>query len=524
MSIRKAFKFIAVVERSLIALAALTCSSCETVYVSAYPDAARPIGLVMEDLRHGQGVNPPPVRKELRLNPILFDVPGFIDGHGWLSEGNDLMREALSELQRREKSGKLPAANRRETDQLALAYLHKPLKTPGQYYLRQDLGDRWMAGALPADELAQFYKTAVSVTLSTDPVASESNGIPLKLNCKCNLPACSKGRWKVHGRYDSLRVDGERVELKSDPLGNMARGSYAFEFMQDVGGGGPGPALIPSQIPGKHRLDVQFTLDISAFEAGPVVHSESLSFSIEFAERPPSLLQQCLRFLEDPQAELLHYVSVQQLHEIIENPQAAWNRPAMLEFMRRRRLAELDPREEQLLIADLLAAQKHVWPRWAPEYGNFIEWLHDQHKLSDEQWKQYGAHQLIFFIHAQLGGTVIQQGDPLPIEICRVARHGNSTVQSFSGAAWKMQATASEGVTGPILLDDVQMPLPPISVAVQPAETEARFTSTKLGKHKIHIRITDYDLTWTDRRADLPMPTEYDCGDVEFTVVPKKLP
>jgi hypothetical protein len=332
----------------------------------------RPVDLVMDDLRHGEG-KPPPTDTHF---------PEIMDGHGWVSEGVDLSRIAIAELLRREQLGELPAKYRLEIDQLALADLHNSIQTPGQFYLRQNLGDRWIAGALPVDEQNKLYLTAPDITFATDPVVTQWNDVPIRFRCRCGLPNSSTHRWAVQGRYKSVRID-----------------------------------------------------------------------------------------------------------------------------------------ENRFLIDDMLMIQSDRSREWHAEYGDYIEWLHAQHQLADDEWRQYGAHQLQFYIRNH-GPDKIAEGDPLPFDFVQVARRGNSHVPYYTGAQWKTHFTFSDGVKGPINTDQLDL-----GIGSQEAEyvalDHAKFASATLGTHTMRGQITSYDLTWTDRPADLPMPTQYDLGEISFTVVPK---
>ena len=258
----------------------------------------------MDDLREGQGVSPPIVRTETRWNSI-FETPTLIEFNGRIDEGNDLSREAIGELLRREKAGTLPPECRGQIDKLALADLAKPLKTPGQYYLRQNLGDRLYANTLPADEQKRLYQTALSVTLDTDPVVIQWNDVPIRLRYQCSLPNSTIYRWAIQAKYKSIRIDGESTPLSPkqwDPLiGTKA--NCAFGFEEETSGGEKAYDSISYSKLGSHRIEIELQVDVRTVQGtyeGPIIHSEVISLSTDFLEKPPSLIVKCFRYLIDP--------------------------------------------------------------------------------------------------------------------------------------------------------------------------------------------------------------------------------
>ena len=83
-----------------------------------------------------------------------------------------------------------------------------------------------------------------------------------------------------------------------------------------------------------------------------------------------------------------------------------------------------------------------------------------------------------------------------------------------------MNVSLPDGVTGPVETDPMHLGIDHEGDEY-PVQNQATFASATLGTHTMRAKITDYDLTWTDRPADLVIPTEYDLGEITFTVVPK---
>ena len=348
---------------------------------------------VLDDLRGGEG-KPPPATTPWED----FDM----SGHGWIEEGTDLARVAMQELTRRDKLGLLSPADQREIDRLALADLASPIKAPGQFYIHEYLGDRWLNGKLSSDELTELYKAAIRPSLKTDRVVTQWNEVPLRFECDCFLPGRRYGQWELLAHYKGIRIDGNPVERSDTYFRDYSDPDWAFQMQGGSRGEVARTAICYSTL-GSHRLEVTLQIDIRRGpshwpEQRPIIFSEIVTLNAEFEEKPPSTLLKCYRLIQDPQHEALHYVTAAQLQMFIDHPLACLSAPAMNEFMRRRRLAETTPEEGQKLIADLLAVQKDRSHHWFPAYGDYLEWLHDQNALSDSQWKQYGAQQLGFYI------------------------------------------------------------------------------------------------------------------------------
>ncbi len=115
---------------------------------------------------------------------------------------------------------------------------------------------------------------------------------------------------------------------------------------------------------------------------------------------------------------------------------------------------------------------------------------------------------------------MIKEGDPLPFDFIDEARRGNSGARKYDGAQWTMNINFSNEVVGPVHMDDINLGIDGYNDE-KIAPTRATYAAAAPGKHTFHVGMTGYDLTWTDHPADLLIPTKYDCGEIEFTVIPK---
>ena len=500
-----------------MAAVAVSCVPVQRWSTSLYLYPYWPTSFVMKDLRDGEG-RPPPAN-----TPSSY-FPGM--GHGWISESVDLSRVALDELIRRDGLGRLSAADRRKIDRLALADLPKPIMAAGQYYLRQYLGDQWEAGKLPPDLLKQLYATALHIRLDTDPFVWQWNEVPLRFSCQSILPGGTKTFPMVVARYESVRIDGKPVKVTPENWSG-SNVDMAFQYEGDVDYGDRGLVAersIRYWALGHHRIDVDLQVDVSVGvdidgKVGRIVHTEVVPLHADFTEEEPPLLVKGVRFYFDPEHEAGHYLTAARLDAASKRGPTYIGHLARVELMRRGRLLELSPGEDQRLVDDMLQVQADRGRQWFGEYGDYIEWLHDQGRLPAAQWAAYGRHQLAFYIR---GRPVTNDDKRLPFDFVEVARRGNSGVRRYTGGQWTTHIAFSDGIPGPI----DQGPLN-LGIACDGDEystpTYATFGSAKPGTHTMHAWITNYDLTWTERPAGLPIPTKYDLGRISFAVVPKSV-
>ena len=497
----------------------VSCDPVERWASTAYLYPLRPTAWLLRDLRDGQG-KPPPANAPAKYFPMW--------GHGWVQETADLSRVALDELTARDAAGKLSAGDRRAIDQLAIADLASPIHTAGQYYLREDLGTRLAAGRLPPDEQAQVYAAALQFHLSAGPVVWQWNEVPLWITRPCDLPIGRSDRWTVVGRYRAIKVDGNLVERPA--VGRyLAPNDLAFSiapyrfFSDGEHADAVGSDRIPWTMLGTHRIDVELQIDVRVGPQGTVdsrlIHSELQVLHASFTEREPPAVVKLVRLWRDPSHEAGHYLPASALDTVARHATAAASHLARAELIRRDRLSELTFDRSRRLVDDLLAVQADRLRPWHPAYGDHIEWLHGQRRLPDAQWREYGRHQLGFYVRTR---PTVNEGDPLPFDYVQLARRGNSTDRRYTGSQSRTHVAFPDAVPGPIELAPLQGGVSfdgdeypqPTSVAIGPA---------KPGTYSMHVWITDYDLTWTDHPADLTIPTEFDMGTVPFTVVPKSV-
>ncbi|MDB5290143.1 MAG: hypothetical protein JWL69_1384 [Phycisphaerales bacterium] len=459
----------------------------------------------MQDLKHGTS-QPPPAN-----NPLESQYNSF--SHGWLSEEVDLARVALDELLRRDKEGKLSPQHRHEIDKMALATMSAPITTPVQYYLAEELSDRLISGKLPAEDQATIYQNAVTMGLSARPVVMQWDAVPVSLTFQTRLPR----RLYVEVTYKSVRIDGGEVDA-----------SHLPQWRQPISvGAGPTNVdrLISYSTLGQHRIGLDVRIDILASSTpyqggGTIVHSETRTVSTSFSEIQPTPVVKMTRFIGDPEHEAGHYLSVGRLTHVIEFSPPYLRDLAITEMIRRGRLGELTDDQHDGLVDQLLGIQKDRNQPWNGAYGDYIESRRATMKLSDIKWREYGKQQLGFFMVAR---PEIRQGDPLPIGMVTVARRGNSKVGRFEASQWEIEYSFSDDVPRPWNVDpwnEGHLTLVPHWGNDFMTKSAARFPDAPLGRHTIHAKMKHYDLTWTDRPQNMEIPTEYDLGEVAFTVVP----
>ena len=83
-----------------------------------------------------------------------------------------------------------------------------------------------------------------------------------------------------------------------------------------------------------------------------------------------------------------------------------------------------------------------------------------------------------------------------------------------------MNIAFSDDVAGPVHMDDIHLGVGNRGDE-EVALTRATYTHASTGTHAFRVHMSDYDLTWTARPADLKVPTEYDLGKITFTVTPR---
>ena len=506
----------------LLVSAAVTvsCSPVRQWSATAYLYPYRPTYLVMRDLRDGEG-QPPPANAPSKYFPM--------SGHGWVSEQVDLARVALDELLRREQVKQLSPDYRQQIDQLALSDLHRPITTPGQFYLRQNLGDRWMAGRLPAAELDQLYRAAIHVRLETDREVWQWNEVPLRLRCRCDLPNGSTGHWTLTAHYGSVEIDGKSVQV-TPPNWVGSDTQLAFQRNGEVTDGDDEPAGQDRPVAGesirywalgRHQIDVTLRLDVavgadSNDRGGRIVYGVVVPLRASFVEQAPPFIVKCVRFLLDPAGEAGHYVTPARLDWLSKHAPPGVGGLARAELMRRGRLLELSPDQSRRLVDDMLQEQADRTRVWHPEYGDYIERAHGERRLPADQWAEYGRHQLRFYVRCR---DRINEGDPLPFDLVWVARRGDSQDRDYTGGQWTTHVDFSDGVPGPIHQEPLNMGIH-FDGTEFPSLTSVRIGPARPGTYAMRARITDYDLTWTTRPPDLQIPTDYDMGQVSFAVVP----
>ncbi len=284
----------------------VACASCviERVGLSAYPDASRPLALVMKDLLDGQGKDPPNVRWKFRCRP-LFEIRPFFDGSTFSEDGDDLTREALEELIRREEAGKLPLEYQRQIEQFAVDDLGNFIHTPGQYHLRKYLGRKWAADSLSDAELSQMFHKAALIELIIIPTVSQVGNITFCLSCNCNLPRGVPPGWNVQANYTSISLDGKPA-LRS---GDTCWPSPAFVCHSETQYPHGSWDLLSAVKFGRHRLEITLQITIrkgDSNEFGNPVYSESKSLTTEFVGpiTLPFVMAIC-RFVQKPSWERL---------------------------------------------------------------------------------------------------------------------------------------------------------------------------------------------------------------------------
>ena len=406
---------------------------------------------------------------------------------------------------------------------MALAELSHPTVAPGTFYVRSYLGERWLSGKLPKDELAQLYENAIKPELLTDAVVMQWDNVPIRIRCECFLPTRTSMHWELQAHYKSICIDGNPVERSDKFFKDVNDPQWAFRLE-----GYEGWNVVTTSIPftklGTHEIQIKLRMDIllgyhSYPDARPIIYSKDVTLHTQFEEKVPSSAVKALRLERDKLHESLHYLSVAELKLIISNPQAPLNKSAMLEFVRRGRLEEITADENQQLIATILSLQRDRTFKWYGECGDYLEWCQTKQFLTRSQWKEYGAHQLGFCIRSK-GNTTIQAGEPLMFDVVQLARRGNSTDPSYTGGQWNWNISFSKGVLGPIELGNVHYGVQHEGPEY-PCQTQVTFAAATPGPHTMRADLTNYDLTWTLRPADLDIPTEYDLGEINFTVGPK---
>jgi len=467
----------------------------------------------MQDLRNGSGQSAP------AGNPLELNMREFT--HGWLSEKIDLARVALDELQRRDRRGKLSAKYRHQIDELALANLNIPVRTPVQIYLDRELGDRLIAGKLTADEQAKIYKGAVTMILSARPVVMQWNDVPIKIQFNTRLPNGSQNALSVEAIFKSVRIDGNDASWA--PRSRWGPPDSTFVY---GGGNIDVERYISYSTPGEHRIDLDIQLDIhcgsSAYPTqSPVIHSETRTISTTFVETKPDLAAKIIRILIDPSHESGHYLSIEELKYAIAKAPFFVRDLAIIEMIRRDGLGDLACEQRDFLIGRILAIQKDREQPWNGAYGDYIESLQAANELSDWQWHQYGNQQLGFYLRAR---SEIRQGDPLPVDLMHVARRGNSKVEPFSACQETIEYLFPDGIPTPWSFDSWEgnsLTWVPHQGSEYGSRYDVKFPEAPLGRHILQAKLKPYVTTWTERPLNMDIPTIYDLGEVAFTIVPR---
>ncbi|MGD0139222.1 MAG: hypothetical protein ABSD28_10115 [Tepidisphaeraceae bacterium] len=489
---------------------AVSWSPVENWSQSIYWYQYRPTFLVMQDLEHGNG-RPAPAN-----NPLERAW-----GHGWLSERVDLARVALDELLRRDKLGKLSPEYRHQIDEMALADLSVPITAPVQYYLNDELGDRLIAGKLTADEQATIYRRAIAMTLSARPIVMQWDDVPIRVRFQTCLPSSSRNDLGIEARYKSVRIDGEEVEWSRYARWGQPNSTY-------LGGGEDVDDCrqISYSTLGQHRIDVDMQIDVVCESTNyyprqrSTVHSELHRLSTSFVETKPTLLVKIIRFVLDPEHELGHYLPVRWLNCEIASGPVFLRDLGIIEMIRRGGLGELTTDENDYFVDQILAVQKDRAQPWNRACGDYIESQRAANKLPEAEWRQYGNQQLGFYMRAR---PEIRQGDPLPFDVVTVARRGNSKVGLFSTSQWTVACTFSQDIPRPWELDywnGINVICTPQDRSDYMTRYVAKFPESPLGLHTVRAKLK-YNLAWTERPQNMQIPTEYDLGEVAFTIVPR---
>jgi len=280
---------------------------------------------------------------------------------------------------------------------------------------------------------------------------------------------------------------------------------------------------------GQHRIELDLQIDLfytrnSGYPRGaPVIRirSEARTLSTSFLETKPTLLVKIFRFLGDPAHEGCHYIPGRWLRFWIESEPVVLRGLGATEMIRRGGLGELTADENERFIDQLLAIQKNRAEVWSGVFGDYIERQRTANRITDSQWREYGNQQLGFYVRTR---GEIRQGDPLPIEVVQVARRGNSEVSPFDANQSRLRISFSQGIPHPWNLDFADGAvhwMPTRGPSEFATRYIARFPDAQLGRHTMHAEVFEYNLTWTPRPLEMEIPTEYDLGEVAFTIVPR---
>jgi hypothetical protein len=464
----------------------------------------------MRDLKRGSNLPPP------------TNYPSFqTTTNGWLRERVDLARVAFDELIRREKAGKLSDDYRHQIEELEIANLSAPVTNPVQWYLDEDLSDRLAAGRLSPDQKANFFDQAVTMHLSADPLVMQWDDVPIQIRSQASLP---DSRWDIAATYVSACIDGNDVSWWNGPRWNRP-------FVQYLPNG---PCLLAQSIPystlGLHRIDLTMRLDIrhlgtSSPASGPIIHSELRTLSTTFVEIPPTATMKMLRFAVDPKHEAGHYLSERVLEQAIRFPVPYFRDLAITELIRRGRLKELSGNGNASLIDGILSIQRNRAQLWITSYGDYLEEQRSTKKVSDSQWKEYGRHQLDYCVRVR---SPIRDRDPLPLNLITLPRRGNSEVEQFPASQWSLHVEFSPDVPGPVRLTywqgiDFVVLTGDVSDLSNPGYVTRYLVSlpnARSGVHGVRAHVTLTDMTFIKHPQQLEIPSEYDLGSTEFTVVP----
>jgi len=470
----------------------------------------RPTFLLMRDLRNGNGKPAPP------NNPLIMAFR-----HGWLSEEVDLARVALHELLRSDKDGKLSAEYRHEIDEMEIANLGLPKTSPVQYDFDFDLSNRLAAGTLTPDEQAKIYQAAVTVDAHAQPLVMQWDDVPIQLHFKTLLPEVST--WAVTIRYISVQIDGKKANWSpNEPWAQRDVTSLigVGDYNED--------RFISYTALGQHRIDLNVQIDIhyapsSYPERGPVLHGERRALSAWFVEKKPTTWVKIVRLALNPPDQAEHYLPPRWLEYEFLSGCGYLMDLGFSEMTRRDELGELGARERDLLVDRILADQKNLIEPWNAAYGDYLEALRAADELPDEKWREYGAHQLVYFARTR---HEIREGDPLPIEVVTLARRGNSRVEKFSPTQWSAVCGFDSGIrcseldywNGPSVFCLPNNLCPQFSTRYV-----ARFSDATPGLHTLWTKVKLADLTWTERPQNMEIPTQYDLNTVEYSVLPREI-
>jgi hypothetical protein len=490
----------------------------QSIYWYQYTPTSR----LLSDLKNGNGLPAP------QNNP--YD-PQAMMGHGWIMEEYDLARIAFHELQQREKSGILPTAARQQMDDLAFSYLGGVApRGPAPYLLEEELATRLAEGKLAPELRVRILQNAVALTLRADPTVVQWDAIPIHIGVTTRLPRAGGGQdgiFIVHLNYLSVRIDGQEVPWSSKPWRQPASTPIWGSPNSDV------TRLISYWTPGRHRIDLDVRVYIrwntdfrthNNLETGTVVYTESRSLNTSFDELPPPLGIKLARFVKDPWHEGAHYLPTSRLRNAVPHDPTWICELAFTELMRRDGLGELPERDAEGLADQILAIQKDRSQQWNGAFGDFIESLQASKRLPKARWQKYGRQQLEFYLR---GKSEITQGENWPVDLVTVARRGNSRVGAFDASQWKIDDMAFDGVPQFVKLNPLNgsdVYFVPHTGAEYAHQYYVDLHDAKPGKHTLWAKLTGYDLTWTDRPLQMEIPTEYDLGQVEVTVLPHDTP